>query len=250
MTQEPSREPSRTEQLARLGEVLAGLAHEVRNPLSTIGLNLQLIREDLADAQDTRDKRTRKRLTVVEAEVRRLQDILEEFLRFARMPDLNPARTDVNAMLQAVVDFSEPELRDRGISLRCYPGVDVGSAEIDAGQVRAAVINLVRNAADACARADEIIVSSRRDKDMVFVQVIDTGSGMSPDVMSKLFHPYFSTKKAGTGLGLPMVRRTVELHGGRVDVRSEVGKGTQFTLAFPVQQPQPGPATQGEAADG
>ncbi|MEZ5965755.1 MAG: HAMP domain-containing sensor histidine kinase [Planctomycetota bacterium] len=234
MSKDPSREQSRTEQLARLGELLAGLAHEVRNPLSTIGLNLQLIREDLTDSDDPRDRRTHKRLTVVEAEVRRLQDILEEFLRFARMPELHTGSVDLNALLQSVVDFSEPELRDRGISLRFYPGVDVGSADLDAGQVRAALINLVRNAADACDSGDEVIVSSRRDGDTVFVQVIDSGSGMTPEVMAKVFQPYFSTKKAGTGLGLPMVRRTVELHGGRVDVSSEVGRGTQFTLAFPV----------------
>jgi signal transduction histidine kinase len=233
MSKEPTREQSRTEQLARLGELLAGFAHEVRNPLSTIGLNLQLIRDDLTDSEDTRDKRTRKRLAVVEAEVKRLQGILDEFLSFARMPDLRTVPTDVNALLQSVVDFSVPELRDRGISLRCYPGADVGIAEIDPGQVRAAVINLVRNAADACASGDEVIVSSRRDDRGVLVQVMDTGAGIPPDVMTKLFQPYFSTKKSGTGLGLAMVRRTVELHGGRVDVRSEVGKGTQFTLVFP-----------------
>lgn len=244
MSKEPSRDESRTEHLARLGELLAGFAHEVRNPLSTIGLNLQLIREDLGDTDDPRDRRTRKRLTVVEAEVRRLQDILEEFLRFARMPDLNPSTVELDTLLQAVVDFSEPELRDRGISLRCYPGVDVGAAELDAGQVRAALVNLVRNAADACSSGDEIIVASRREGDTVFVQVIDTGSGMTPEVLSRLFQPYFSTKKAGTGLGLPIVRRTVELHGGHVEVSSEVGRGTQFTLAFPVKQ------ARGERADG
>jgi len=237
---EPSPEKSRTEQLARLGELLAGLAHEVRNPLSTIGLNLQLISEDLAGTDDPRDRRTRKRLAVVEAEVRRLQGILEEFLRFARMPDLAAVPTDLNSLLQSVVDFSEPELRDRGISLRCYPGADVGMVDLDPGQVRAAVINLVRNAADACSDGGDVIVSSRRDGDTVYVQVMDTGSGMTPEVLDKVFQPYFSTKKAGTGLGLPMVRRTVELHGGRVAVSSELGKGTQFTLAFPASRRRAG----------
>lgn len=238
MTKDPSAQ-TRTEQLAHLGELLAGFAHEVRNPLSTIGLNLQLIREDLTESDDPRDKRTRKRLTVVEAEVRRLQGMLEEFLRFARLPDVRRAPTDVNALLQSVVDFSQPELRDRGISLRCYPGADVDSVPLDAGQVRAAIINLVRNAADACSSGDEILVSSRREGDRLLVQVMDSGAGMPQDVLARVFQPYFSTKKAGTGLGLPMVQRTVEQHGGHIDVRSEVGKGTQFTLSFPVTATEP-----------
>jgi signal transduction histidine kinase len=212
---------------------VAGFAHEVRNPLSTIGLNLQLIREDFADADSPRDKRTHKRLSVVEAEVKRLQEIVEEFLRFARMPAVQPVPADLNALLQAVVDFSAPELRDRGISLRFFPGGAVGTPAIDAAQVRAAVINLVRNAADASTAGDEIIVTSRRDQDTVSVQVIDAGAGMSPEVQAKIFQPYFSTKKAGTGLGLPMVQRVVAAHGGQVEVRSEAGRGTQFTLVFP-----------------
>lgn len=233
MKPEEAHHRTQSLQLARLGELLAGFAHEVRNPLSTIGLNLQLIREDFASADSPRDKRTHKRLGVAEAEVRRLQEIVEEFLRFARMPEVHAVPADLNALLQAVVDFSAPELRDHGLSLRFFPGAAVGSPPIDAAQVRAAVINLVRNAADASTPGDEIIVSSRRDGDSVLVQVIDSGAGMSPEVRAKIFQPYFSTKKAGTGLGLPMVRRVVEAHGGRVEVSSEVGKGTQFTLVFP-----------------
>ncbi len=235
MKPEDSHDRSHTLQLARLGELLAGFAHEVRNPLSTIGLNLQLIREDFTDADTPRDKRTHKRLSVVEAEVKRLQDVVEEFLRFARMPTVLTMPADLNALLQAVVDFSAPELRDRGISLRFFPGAAVGSPPIDAAQVRAAVVNLVRNAADASQAGDEIIVSSRSDGGAALVQVIDTGAGMSPEVRNKIFEPYFSTKKAGTGLGLAMVRRVVEAHGGRVEVSSEVGKGTQFTLVFPAR---------------
>lgn len=221
--------------MARLTELLAGFAHEVRNPLSTIGLNLQLIGEDFAGVDSPRDRRIAKRLQVVQGEVRRLQDIVEEFLRYARMPDLQLEPTDLNALLQSVVDFSAPELRDRSISLRFYPGAGVGTTVLDPGQLRAAVINLVRNAADACDSGGEVIVSSRADPDGVAVNVIDSGAGMTPEVLAKIFQPYFTTKKAGTGLGLPMVRRVVELHGGKVEVDSEPGKGTQFTLVLPTQ---------------
>jgi signal transduction histidine kinase len=233
MNPEDADNRSRTLHLARLGELLAGFAHEVRNPLSTIGLNLQLIREDFAAADSPQDRRTHKRLSVVEAEVKRLQQMVEEFLRFARMPDVQPVATDLNAVLQGVIDISEAELRERGVSLRFFPDAGLGLVPLDPAQVRAAVVNLVRNAAQACAAGDEVILSSRRDGSRVLVQVIDTGAGMSADVRARIFEPYFSTKETGTGLGLPMVRRVLEAHGGRVEVSSEVGKGTQFTLVFP-----------------
>src|SRR5690606_33591841 len=178
MTPQETDARSHTQTLARLGELLAGFAHEVRNPLSTIGLNLQLVREDFAEAESARDKRTHKRLSVIEAEVKRLQQMLEEFLRFARMPEIAPEPTDLNALVQAVVDFNAAELRERGIALRFYPGADVGRPALDAAQVRAALINLMRNAADACDAGDQIILSTRREGDAVLVQVIDTGAGM------------------------------------------------------------------------
>jgi signal transduction histidine kinase len=233
MSKDDAQERTRTEQLARLGALVAAFAHEVRNPLSTIGLNLQLVKEDFADADTARDKRTYKRLSVVEAEVRRLQTIVDEFLRFARMPGIQRAPTDVNALLQAVVDFSAPELARRGIALRFFAGPGVEVHDVDSDQLRAVVVNLVRNAGEACRTGDQVLVSSRREGDRIVLQVTDTGAGMNPDVLARVFEPYFSTKISGTGLGLPSVRRIVEQHGGVIDVTSEPGKGTQFTITLP-----------------
>lgn len=235
-----------SEQMARFGDVLAGFAHEVRNPLSTIGLNLQLIREDFVDAESARDRRTHKRLSVVEAEVRRLQEILEEFLRYARLPGVQTAPTDLNALLRAVVEFTAPELAERGVSLRLYPGADVGLPPLDQNQIRAALVNLLRNAAEACGPGSEVILSSRRDGHRVLIHVIDTGAGMTPEVLDRIFKPYFSTKKAGTGLGLPMVKRIVEQHGGFVAANSEPGRGTQFTLHLPAPLPAALPQPEGD----
>ena len=139
----------RTQRLAQLGTLLAGFAHEVRNPLSTIGLNLQLVLEEFRDPETPRDKRTQKRLATVEAEVRRLQKILEEFLGFARAPEPKLEPVDLNARLQALVEFQEPEMRDLGISLRFYPGTGVGIVPVDWDHLQAAVVNLLRNAKDA-----------------------------------------------------------------------------------------------------
>lgn len=223
----------RTQRLAQLGTLLAGFAHEVRNPLSTIGLNLQLVLEEFVDPETPRDKRTQKRLATVEAEVRRLQKILEEFLGFARAPEPKFAAVDLNARLQALVEFHEPELRELGVSLRFYPGNDVGRVPADWDHLQAAIVNLVRNAKDATPAGGEILVSTMREGGHVTIRVTDTGTGMPPDVQARVFEPYFSTKRAGNGLGLPTVRRVVEEHGGTVTLQSEVGKGSQFSLRLP-----------------
>jgi two-component system sensor histidine kinase HydH len=223
----------RTQRLAQLGTLLAGFAHEVRNPLSTIGLNLQLVLEDFREPDNPRDKRTQKRLGTVEAEVRRLQKILEEFLGFARAPEPKPVATALNDKVAALVEFHEPEMREAGLSLRFYAGADVGQVQCDWDHLQAAVVNLLRNAKDATPSGGEILVSTARDGRDVLLRVTDTGAGIPVELQPRVFEPYFSTKKAGTGLGLPTVRRVVEEHGGSLTMQSEVGKGTQFTMRLP-----------------
>jgi two-component system, NtrC family, sensor histidine kinase HydH len=229
----------RMQRLARLGTLLAGFAHEVRNPLSTIGLNLQLVLEDFREPETPRDKRTQKRLATVEGEVRRLQKILEEFLGFARAPEPRFAPVDLNDRLQALVDFHEPEMRDQGLSLRFYPGAGVGPVPGDWDHLQAAFGNLLRNAKEATPAGGEILVSTVKDGSDVLVRVTDTGAGIAKDVQPRVFEPYFTTKQTGTGLGLPTVRRVVEEHGGTLTLESEVGKGTQFTMRLPTRS---GPA--------
>ncbi|MCA8950458.1 MAG: two-component sensor histidine kinase [Planctomycetes bacterium] len=225
----------RLERLAQLGTLLAGFAHEVRNPLSTIGLNLQLVLEDFRNAETARDKRTEKRLSTVHAEVRRLQAILEEFLSFARAPEPRLVPIELNDKLREVVDFHQPEMAEAGVSLRFYPGAGVGQVAADWDFLRAAVVNLLRNARDATPAGGQIMVSTTPDDGHVLVRVTDTGAGIAPELHERVFEPYVSTKKSGTGLGLATVRRVVAEHGGTLTMESEVGKGTQFTMRLPVR---------------
>lgn len=244
MTRDESNERTRTESLAQFGTLFAGFAHEVRNPLSTIGLNLQLVEEDLADADSPRDKRTRKRIQVLKGEVVRLQTILDDFLRFARVPELKREALDLETFVRDLVDFHAPEMKSAGIELRSLSEPGLPRVLADKGQLRAAIVNLLKNAREACRDGDEIIVALRRDSPSgtaaapqplgVTISVADTGPGMPEDVLAKVFRPYFSTKKTGTGLGLPMVKRIVDEHGGRISVSSELGKGTLFSLWLPV----------------
>ncbi len=231
-----ANERVRARQLARLGALFAGFAHEIRNPLSTIGLNLQLVEEDLGAAKDPREERILRRITVVEAEVKRLQSILEQFLGYVRVPDLQLAPVVIDRLLREIVEFEQPETDQKGVSLRLMTDDTAGQVELDANQFRAVIVNLVRNALDACRPGDQILLSSRRnggDGNEVVVQVTDTGVGMTADVLEKAFTPYFSTKKTGTGLGLPTARRIIEQHGGVLELQSDPERGTQFTIRLP-----------------
>lgn len=223
----------RTERLAHLGALLAGFAHEVRNPLSTIGLNLQLVLEEFRNPETPRDKRTQKRLGLVEQEVRRLQKILDEFLSYARAPEPKLVPCDLNARIQSLVDFSTPEMRDQGISLRFFPSDSVSSIRADWDHLQAAIVNLLRNARESITAPGEVMISTVREGDEVLVRVTDTGAGIPPEHQARVLDPYFSTKKTGTGLGLPTVRRIVEEHDGSLTFTSEPGKGTQFTIRLP-----------------
>ncbi|MBI5850462.1 MAG: GHKL domain-containing protein [Planctomycetes bacterium] len=225
----------RIRQLARLGALFAGFAHEIKNPLSTIGLNLQLVKEDLGAAESPRDQRIVRRLSVVESEVLRLQGILEQFLGYVRVPELKLARVNLDALLRDVVEFVQPEMHERGVPVRILGDGADHDVELDADQFRAVIVNLLRNAMDACHDGGEVIVATRSNEREAIVQVIDTGSGMSPEVFAKAFTPYFSTKRQGTGLGLPTARRIVEQHGGTIQLDSEPGRGTAFTIRLPLR---------------
>lgn len=243
MADDPAQEHNRTERLAQLGSLLAGFAHEIRNPLSTIGLNIQLVKEDFAEAQTPRDKRTFKRLSVVEAEIQRLQKILEDFLRYVRRPKLAVRAVDLNRRLRDLVELNAPEFARGGVSLRMYAGSDIGEVHLDMDLFHSVIVNLLVNAQAACKAGDEVMLATRREAGEVVVQVTDTGAGMTADVLERAFEPYFSTKKSGTGLGLAIARRIVEEHGGTMTVSSEPGRGTQFTMRLPLR---PRAAAEGE----
>jgi len=140
---------------------------------------------------------------------------------------------DLNARIAALIEFHEPDVADGSVSLRFYPGADVGLVPADWDHVQAAVVNLLRNAKDATPAGGQILVSTLREGGHVLIRVTDTGQGIALELQNKVMEPYFSTKKTGTGLGLPTARRVAEEHGGVLLLESEVGKGTQFTLRLP-----------------
>src|SRR5436190_4680786 len=222
----------RAERLAELGTLTGGLAHEIKNPLSTIQLNLQLLQEDIIP-ENPAYSRVINRLKTSERETGRLREILDDFLRYAGKIELQRTPIELNRTCEDLVDFFLPQAQLSRVQLRLKrPSGDV-HVNADERLLKQAVLNLILNGMQAMPGGGELILAVSDGDDEAKIEVIDTGSGIDPEVISRIFDAYYSTKKSGTGLGLAMTRRIAEEHGGRVSVASEVGKGSDFALHLP-----------------
>jgi signal transduction histidine kinase len=227
------RRARQAERLAELGILTGGLAHEIKNPLSTIQLNLQLLREDLPDGEPF-TTRIVNRLTTVQKEASRLRDILDDFLRFAGKMELDRRPLDLNRMLEDMVDFFHPQAQAQRVQLRFQPAGGELVVPVDERMLKQALLNLMINAVHAMPQGGELILSARRQDGRAVIDVIDTGRGIEPQVLGRIFDAYYSTKKGGHGLGLAISKRIVEEHGGSITAVSEVGKGTDFRIELPI----------------
>jgi len=233
-----AEEPEITQRLraqyAEISQLAGGLAHEIRNPLSTLSLNLDLLLEDFQNPETLRDRRVLQRVERLRHEVHRLFGILENFLRFARVQDLKLEPTDLNAIVDDLRDFCEPHATTKGIVIRTRFAPDLPLVRIDRDLFKQAVLNLVLNGQQAMPSGGELILTTRREEPWIVLDVIDTGVGMTEEVCARIFDAFYSTRSGGSGLGLPTTRKIVEAHGGAIHVQSEPGKGSQFTIRLPV----------------
>lgn len=236
------------ERLAEIGAMTGGLAHEIKNPLSTIGLNAQLLAEGIAELRADPDEKARleRRVGALRREADRLAGILSDFLQYAGEPRLSPEPVDLNMLVGELADFFAPQAAAAGVTLRAVTAAEPLIARLDPAAAKQAVLNLMLNAVQAMsadagpphgARARELILRTERAGDagrpVVRLHVIDTGPGIDPAARARIFEPYFTTRPGGTGLGLPTTRRLVEAQDGRIEVFSEPGKGSDFVLTFP-----------------
>jgi signal transduction histidine kinase len=227
----------RSERLATVGRMAAQIAHEVRNPLSAIGLNAELLGDELAgDAAEAR-----RMVASIIGEVDRLTDITETYLRFTRLPRPKLEREEIGSLVASVVALGRGELAQEGIDVEVDIAPELPELPADEAQLRQALINLVRNAREALATAPvkrlRISVAHDQLARRVVLRISDSGAGIDKAHVGKIFDPFFSTKAQGTGLGLALVQQIVVDHGGQIDVESAPGQGTTFTLSFPVPSP-------------
>ncbi len=219
--------------LAFLGALAGGLAHEIKNPLSTIGMNLQLLMEDWKDAETDRERRTLRKLEVVSREVKRLQTILDDFLRFAGEHRLDRRPCRLEELVREVLDFLAPRLIAANVEPRTAFAESLPELLLDRNTMKQVFLNLFLNAIQAMPSGGELMVRIAREGEEVVADVTDTGEGIPADLLEKVWQVYYSRRRTGTGMGLPIARRYVEDHGGSITVWSEQGRGTRFSIRLP-----------------
>jgi len=222
------------DQYTEIARLAGGLAHEIKNPLSTIRLNMELLAEDFGQPESLRERRALAKVETVQRECQRLQDLLDDFLNFAKAHRLKLQPSDLNQQVKRVLDFFRPKAAEAGIEVVDYLAVDLPSVQLDREAFHAALLNLVLNAEQAMPEGGQLVVRTYGTADGVALDLIDTGCGMNEETRSQIFDAFFSTKRGGSGLGLPTARKIVEAHGGLIALQSELGHGSQFTIRLPM----------------
>ena len=224
------------DQYAEIASLAGGLAHEIRNPLSTIVMNLDLLAEDLEEEDSPRANRMTTKIQTVQRECRHLEEILNDFLQFARAGELDLVDVDLNVLVSDFIDFYQPQAQGKKIDVSPHLGIDLPLIRIDLQLMRQVLMNLVHNAEHAMPDGGLLEFQTFHRDDKVHLELIDNGCGMNERTLGKMFRTFYSTKSQGSGLGLPTVRKIVLAHGGHIACDSEPGRGTRFTISFPVSR--------------
>ena len=222
-----------SERLNALTLLAAGVAHEIGNPLNSLHIHLQLMERSLQNLDDGAKAELQHSIDIARSEVNRLDSIVTQFLRAIRpsRPQLRPE--NLNTIVEEAVRFFTPELQDREIVVEQELRSDLPVLQVDRDQMKQAFYNVIKNSLEAMHRHGTLRIRTDMDDTHVIIQFVDTGGGISAESLSRVFEPYFTTKPAGTGLGLLIVRRIVREHGGELSIESPHGKGLTVTIRLP-----------------
>ncbi|MFC1716259.1 PAS domain-containing sensor histidine kinase [Candidatus Poribacteria bacterium] len=218
---------------------VGALAHEIKNPLNAMKINLQLLQEDIGGSlklasDDTDEVRVLKKVEILAGEVDRLEKILNDFLRLARLPEPDLQPGDISALLDELLDFIEPETRQSDIELIRDFDSDLPIVYFDSGQMKQALLNVILNANQSMSTGGQLTIKAYKTNGYISIDVVDTGEGIPLDRISRLFDLFYSTKKDGTGLGLSIACRIANIHGGEIRVESRENEGTTVSILLPI----------------
>jgi two-component system, sporulation sensor kinase E len=225
----------RAESLAALTTLAAGVAHEINNPLGSISIRIQLLEKMIkADSRDA--PAMLKHLGVVNEEIDRLKHIVVDFLFAVRPMDIQLLSEDPAELMEEIAEFAQPEAEKQGISLKLEVGKNLPQVLMDKRHMKQALLNLIQNALAAMTDGGTLGLKAEYREDEVQLSVSDTGTGIPEELLTKIFEPYFTTKKSGTGLGLTITFKIIKEHSGDISLQSKEGKGSTFTIHLPVPQ--------------
>lgn len=225
----------RAESLAALTTLAAGVAHEINNPLGSISIRIQLLEKLLRAAKPNKVAMT-KHLDVVKEEMIRLKQIVVDFLFAVRPMDIQLMSEDLGPIIEQIADLVQPEAERQGIDIKLSIDKELPPILMDKRHIKQALLNLIQNAMAAMPQGGVLGISAERAKDEVCVSISDTGKGIPEELLTKIFEPYFTTKKNGTGLGLTITFKIIKEHSGDISLESKEGKGSIFTIHLPVPQ--------------
>jgi len=226
----------RSEKLSTLGEMAAVLAHEIRNPLGSIRGTAEILRDDYRPGDPKHEF-----IEIQIKETERLNHVVEDFLRMARQQPMELSDCSIRDELETIVTLVAKDAQDRGISLRLEPDAEQALVRGDGEKLRQGFLNIVINALQATPAGGSVSIGLKKTDPGFVITFRDSGSGIAPENLQRIFEPFYTTKTDGTGLGLAVTRKIIEGHGGRLDIESEAGRGTTVSVSLPVPKEGAGP---------
>jgi signal transduction histidine kinase len=230
---ELSDSPGPSSQVDELTGLFSALAHEIKNPLSVIHMNMDLLAEDLAGLSSPQARRAAERIAMVQRQCTRLESLLKDFTRFIRLNRLPLRAGNLNEPLGQVLDLFQAQAKRQQVEIVRQFDQQLPSILLAPQMMQAALTNLIKNALEAMPDGGQLIARTRQTLRGVALDLVDTGCGMSDESLLNIFNAFYTNKPGGTGLGLPTAKKIIEAHGGVINVQSSVGRGTQFTVEFP-----------------
>ncbi|MBZ5697388.1 MAG: HAMP domain-containing protein [Acidobacteriia bacterium] len=219
-----------SERMAQLGHITAGVAHEVKNPLNSMRLWLENLKMSLPEGDDL----PRQAVRVLDNEIDRLDTVVKRFLDFTRPPEMHQEETNLKDLLEEVLGVERPQMDQANVKVEARLATDVPPVLVDRQLLKQALMNLLLNAVEAMPGGGQLTVSLERRGEMAGIEIEDTGTGIAPEHLMRIFQLFFTTRPGGSGIGLASTFRTVQLHNGSIDFKSEVGRGTTFRIELPL----------------
>ena len=222
-----------SERLATIGRMSAQLTHQIKNPLSTIGLNLDMLTEDMESGSINRDSFV-KRISIIKGEIENLIHLSNEYLRFANISDVVIEGIDINNLIQSIVDLYQIECQNNRISVELNLSRSIPEIKGNKNELKQAIVNVFVNAMESLMNGGKILIKTYESEGSVFIEISDTGEGIDEDIIPHIFDPFYSTKEGGVGLGLSISAQIIEQMGGKIACKNNPDKGVTFTFRLPI----------------